>query len=281
MTLKELLRFACLKLKAMPNNTPILLIGAGKMGQAMLKGWLASDFSSIQVLENLPSDTLKALPIELNPSTLIVNENQTVILAVKPQNYREVLDEHQANIHPNAMVVSILAGISIDALQNALTGRRIVRAMPNTPATIRQGLTALCAGEDISNSHKSFATNLMQAVGEVVWVENEAMIDAVTAVSGSGPAYLFHFVEALTAAAIDVGFAPDLAETFARKTIIGSAALLESSGENAAQLRENVTSKGGTTQAALEVLMADPGLQSIVLEAVKAAKKRSEELSKI
>lgn len=281
MTLKELLRFACLKLKAMPNNTPILLIGAGKMGQAMLKGWLASDFSSIQVLENLPSDTLKALPIELNPSTLIVNENQTVILAVKPQNYREVLDEHQANIHPNAMVVSILAGISIDALQNALTGRRIVRAMPNTPATIRQGLTALCAGEDISNSHKSFATNLMQAVGEVVWVENEAMIDAVTAVSGSGPAYLFHFVEALTAAAIDVGFAPDLAETFARKTIIGSAALLESSGENAAQLRANVTSKGGTTQAALEVLMADPGMQSIVLEAVKAAKKRSEELSKI
>ena len=136
-------------------------------------------------------------------------------------------------------------------------------------------------GAGFSNSHKSFATNLMQAVGEVVWVENEAMIDAVTAVSGSGPAYLFHFVEALTAAAIDVGFAPDMAETFARKTIIGSAALLESSGENAAQLRENVTSKGGTTQAALEVLMADPGLQSIVLEAVKAAKKRSEELSKI
>ena len=281
MTLKELLRFACLKLKAMPNNTPILLIGAGKMGQAMLKGWLASGFSSIQVLENFPSDALKSLPIELNPSTVIVDENQTVILAVKPQNYCDVLDEHQANIHPNAMVVSILAGISIDALQNALPGRCIVRAMPNTPATIGQGLTALCAEEDISNSHKSFATNLMQAVGEVVWVENEAMIDAVTAVSGSGPAYLFHFVEALTAAAIDVGFAPDMAETFARKTIIGSAALLESSGENAAQLRENVTSKGGTTQAALEVLMADPGLQSIVLEAVKAAKKRSEELSKI
>ena len=272
MMLKELLRFACLKLKAMPNSTPILLIGAGKMGQAI---------SSIQVLENFPSDALKSLPIELNPSTVIVDENQTVILAVKPQNYRNVLDEHQAIIHPNAMVVSILAGISIDALQNALPGRCIVRAMPNTPATIGQGLTALCAVEDISNSHKSFATNLMQAVGEVVWVENEAMIDAVTAVSGSGPAYLFYFVEALTAAAIDVGFAPDMAETFARKTIIGSAALLEITGENAAQLRENVTSKGGTTQAALEVLMDDRGMQSIVLEAVKAAKKRSEELSKI
>jgi len=279
--LKEPLRSACLKPRAMPNSTPILLIGAGKMGQAMLKGWLASDFSSIQVLENFPADALRSLPIDLNPSTLTIKESQTVILAVKPQNYRDVLDEHQANIHPEAMVISILAGISIDALQNALPGRRIVRAMPNTPATIGQGLTALCAAEDISDAHKNVATSLMQAVGEVVWVENEAMIDSVTAVSGSGPAYLFHFVEALTAAAIDIGFAPEMAETFARKTIIGSAALLESSEENAAQLRENVTSKGGTTQAALEVLMADTGMQSIVLEAVKAAKKRSEELSKI
>ena len=281
MTLKEPLRFVCLKPRAMPNSTPILLIGAGKMGQAMLLGWLASDFLSIQVLENFPSDTLKSLPVDINPSTVTINENQIVILAVKPQNYRDVLDEHQANIHPNAMVISILAGISVDALRGALPGRCIVRAMPNTPATIGQGLTALCAPQDISDSHSNIATSLMKAVGEVVWVENEAMIDAVTAVSGSGPAYLFHFVEALTVAAINVGFAPDMAETFARKTITGSAALLESSEENAAQLRENVTSKGGTTQAALDVLMGEPSLQSILLEAVKAAKKRSEELSKI
>ena len=129
--------------------------------------------------------------------------------------------------------------------------------------------------------HKDFATRLVQAVGEVVWVDDEAMIDAVTAVSGSGPAYLFHFVEALTAAAIDVGFAPDMAEIFARKTITGSAALLENSKEDAAQLRENVTSKGGTTQAALDVLMDEPGLRSLMREAVRAAKKRSEDLSKI
>ena len=281
MTLKVLLRSACLKPKAMPSNTPILLIGAGKMGQAMLKGWLAEDFASIEVLENFPSDALRSLTIDLNPSTVTINESQTVILAVKPQNYREVLDEHQANIHPEAMVISILAGISIETLQNALPKRSIVRAMPNTPATIGQGLTALCAADDISDANKNVATSLMQAVGEVVWVENESMMDSVTAVSGSGPAYLFHFVEALTAAAIDIGFAPEMAETFARNTIIGSAALLESSAENAAQLRENVTSKGGTTQAALDVLMADAGLQSILLEAVKAAKKRSEELSKI
>ena len=251
------------------------------MGQAMLKGWLASDIAAIEVLENFPSDTLRSLPIDLNPSTVTINESQTVILAVKPQNYREVLDEHQANIHPEAMVISILAGISIEALQNALPKRSIVRAMPNTPATVGQGLTALFAADDISDANKNLATSLMQAVGEVVWVENESIMDSVTAVSGSGPAYLFHFVEALTAAAIDIGIAPEMAETFARNTIIGSAALLKSSAENAAQLRENVTSKGGTTQAALDVLMADAGLQSILLEAVKAAKKRSEELSKI
>ncbi|MED5368694.1 MAG: pyrroline-5-carboxylate reductase [Pseudomonadota bacterium] len=265
----------------MPNSTPILLIGAGKMGQAMLKGWLASDIASIEVLENFPSDALRSLPIDLNPSTVTINESQTVILAVKPQNYREVLDEHHANIHPEAMVISILAGISIEALQNVLPKRSIVRAMPNTPATVGQGLTALCAADDISDANKNVATSLMQAVGEIVWVENESMMDSVTAVSGSGPAYLFHFVEALTAAAIDIGFEPEMAETFARNTIIGSAALLESSAENATQLRRNVTSKGGTTQAALDVLMADAGLQSILLEAVKAAKKRSEELSKI
>ncbi|MEC7475601.1 MAG: NAD(P)-binding domain-containing protein, partial [Pseudomonadota bacterium] len=133
----------------MPNSTPILLIGAGKMGQAMLKGWLASDFASIEVLENFPSDALRSLPIDLNPSTVTINESQTVILAVKPQNFREVLDEHQANIHPEAMVISILAGISIEALQNVLPKRSIVRAMPNTPATVGQGLTALCAADDI------------------------------------------------------------------------------------------------------------------------------------
>ncbi len=279
--LNALLRFACLKPRAMPSTNPILLIGAGKMGQAMLKGWLDAGFSSIQVLENYPSDTLSSLAIELNPADIITDENQCVILAVKPQNYREVLDEHLANIHPEAMVVSILAGIPLSALQNALPGRRIVRAMPNTPATIGQGLTALCSGSDISAMHKDFATRLVQAVGEVVWVDDEAMIDAVTAVSGSGPAYLFHFVEALTAAAIDVGFAPDMAEIFARKTITGSAALLENSKEDAAQLRENVTSKGGTTQAALDVLMDEPGLRSLMREAVRAAKKRSEDLSKI
>ena len=251
------------------------------MGQAMLKGWLASDIASIEVLENFPSDALRSLPIDLNPSTVTINESQTVILAVKPQNYREVLDDHHANIHPEAMVISILAGISIEALQNALPKRSIVRAMPNTPATVGQGLTALCAADDISDANKNVATSLLQAVGEVVWVENESMMDSVTAVSGSGPAYLFYFVEALTEAAINIGFEPEMAEIFARNTIIGSAALLESSEENAAQLRENVTSKGGTTQAALDVLMADAGLQSILLEAVKAAKKRSEELSKI
>ena len=149
----------------MPNSTPILLIGAGKMGQAMLLGWLASDFLSIQVLENFPSDTLKSLPVDINPSTVTINENQIVILAVKPQNYRDVLDEHQANIHPNAMVISILAGISVDALRGALPGRCIVRAMPNTPATIGQGLTALCAPQDISDAHSNIATSLMKAVG--------------------------------------------------------------------------------------------------------------------
>lgn len=251
------------------------------MGQALLAGWLRSGFAPVTVLEKSPAEELTSPNVALNPpAPLEARGGQAVVLAVKPQDYRAVLDEHLDFIHADALVISILAGISTASLQSALPGRHIVRAMPNTPATVGRGITALCAAAEISDRHKCVALELMQAVGEAVWLEDEALMDAVTAVSGSGPAYLFHFAEALTAAAVEAGLPPDLAEIFARKTVSGAAALLENSDQAAAALRENVTSRGGTTEAALAVLTADPGLTSLLSEAVKAAKERSRELSR-
>ena len=245
----------------------------------MLKGWLASDIASIEVLENFPSDTLRSLPIDLNPSTVTINESQTVILAVKPQNYREVLDEHQANIHPEAMVISILAGISIEALQNVLPKRSIVRAMPNTPATVGQGLTALCAADDISDANKNVATSLMQAVGEIVWVENESMMDSVTAVSGSGPAYLFYLGEQMVMAAMELGFSESEASQIVQQTIFGSAQLWLHSGESPGTLRQRVTSPGGSTAAAIEKFN-DLKLSLGIQQGIHQAFLRAVELSK-
>jgi pyrroline-5-carboxylate reductase len=183
-------------------------------------------------------------------------------------------------VGPHTLVLSIAAGITIEAIEAGLGTRRIVRAMPNTPAQIGKGITGAVGG-DISAADRAIAEALLRAAGQVVWFEDESRIDAVTAVSGSGPAYVFYLVEALAAAAEQQGFGPEQAMQLARQTVVGAAALLEADPAPAAELRQNVTSPKGTTYAALQVLMdAESGIAPVLARAVEAARRRSEELGR-
>jgi pyrroline-5-carboxylate reductase len=254
----------------------VLLVGCGKMGGAMRAGWLAAG-RSVAVVEPGPTapDGAVATPDRL-PETL---RPAAVVLAVKPQDAAKVLPAY-ARFAGSAVFLSIMAGRTIAGMRALLGGHAaIVRAMPNTPAAVRQGITVACPGPGVSPAQRDLCTDLLGAIGEVAWVEDEALIDPVTAVSGSGPAYVFLLAEAMEAAGIAEGLPPELARRLARATVAGSGALLAASAEDAAELRRNVTSPGGTTAAALGVLMAEDGLPLLMRRAVAAATRRSRELA--
>jgi pyrroline-5-carboxylate reductase len=262
----------------------IALAGAGKMGGAMLTGWLAQglDPKHVIVIEPHPSSEISALAaqgIRLNPSPTDAGEVDTLVVAVKPQSFREAGTALKALTGSSTLVVSIMAGTTIAVLE-AVVGGSVVRAMPNTPAAIGRGITVAVAANNVSAAQRAVADALLRATGSVEWVDDENLMDAVTAVSGSGPAYVFLLAEELARAGVEAGLPPDLATRLARETVAGSGELLHRSELASATLRENVTSPGGTTAAALEVLMGPDGLQSLLTRAVAAATKRSRELAK-
>jgi pyrroline-5-carboxylate reductase len=260
----------------------IVLAGAGKMGGALLTGWLARglDARRVTVIEPAPSDEIGALAakgIRLNPNETIATD--TLVIALKPQTFRDAGGALQPFVGPNTLAVSIMAGTTIASLQE-VCGATVVRAMPNTPAAIGRGITVAVAAPKVSAAQRTTADALLRATGSVEWVDDESLMDAVTAVSGSGPAYIFLLAEELARAGVAAGLPEELATKLARETVAGSGELLYRSDLAAATLRQNVTSPGGTTAAALEVLMGADGLQQLMTRAVAAATARSKELAK-
>lgn len=263
---------------------PVVLIGAGKMGLAMARGWIDG---------GLPPDRLVLVdPFAGEPAQAFAADTgvrlqksadgvltHVLVLAVKPQNMIPVMQQVLPVVGKHTLVVSIAAGISLHTLAAGLDTDRVVRAMPNTPAQVGKGISG-AVGLNVSETDREVANLLLEAAGDVLWFDDESRIDGVTAVSGSGPAYVFHMVEALAEAAMKEGFAPAQAMHLARRTVIGAAALLEADESPASLLRENVTSPKGTTAAALTVLMAPDGLTALMERAVRAARLRSEELGR-
>ncbi|MHC8508803.1 MAG: pyrroline-5-carboxylate reductase [Rhodospirillales bacterium] len=268
-----------------PSGSKVLLAGCGKMGGALLQGWLARGFSpaNIAAVDPAPAGPLPAgvkavkTPAELDPAFA----PDAVVLAVKPQVMDAALLGYAGFAQAGALTLSIAAGKTVACFEAAFGGTApIVRAMPNTPAAAGRGVTALCANAHVDGAGRALTESLMQAVGETVWLDDENLMDAVTAVSGSGPAYVFLLAESLAAAGEKAGLPADLAAQLARATITGAGALLDAAAETPpATLRENVTSPGGTTAAALAVLMGEDGWQAALDEAVKAATERSRELA--
>jgi pyrroline-5-carboxylate reductase len=260
----------------------IALAGAGKMGGAMLAGWLAGglDARRVVVIEPQPSSEISALAaqgVRLNPKDTRAVE--TLMVAVKPQSFREAGAVLKPLVGASTLVVSIMAGTTIASLE-AVCGGMVVRAMPNTPASIGRGITVAVAAKNVNAAQRATADALLAATGAVEWVEDEDLMDAVTAVSGSGPAYVFLLAEELARAGIEAGLPAELATKLARETVAGSGELLHRSEVAAATLRQNVTSPGGTTAAALDVLMGHDGLQPLMIRAIAAATRRSKELAK-
>jgi pyrroline-5-carboxylate reductase len=263
---------------------PIVLAGAGKMGGAMLSGWLARglDAKAVVVIEPQPSDeitALKAKGIRLNPTPKEAGAAATLVVALKPQTFRDAGAMLKSFAAPSTLVVSIMAGTTIAGI-GQVCGGSVVRAMPNTPAAIGRGITVAVAADNVSAGQRAVADALLRATGSVEWIDDENLMDAVTAVSGSGPAYIFLLAEELARAGIAAGLPAELASKLARETVAGSGELLHRSDLAAATLRQNVTSPGGTTAAALEVLMGPDGLQQLMTRAVAAATRRSKELAK-
>lgn len=265
----------------------VLLAGAGKMGTAMLEGWLAKGLPGASICIQEPNPSPEALDlaarnaIRIEPKVSALEGSPAVIVAaVKPQVMDGVFSSLAKLVAPQTVVLSIAAGRSLASFEKHLPpGAAVVRAMPNTPAAIGRGITGAVANAAVSPKQKSVCGALLSAVGEVLWLDDEALIDAVTAVSGSGPAYVFLLAECLAKAGAAAGLSPEAATQLARATVSGAGELLRLSPLEASKLRENVTSPAGTTAAALDVLMRDKdGLQNLLTEAVLAAQKRSREL---
>ncbi len=262
----------------------LVLLGAGKMGHAMLDGWLARGLNprKITVIEPQPGKTIKALTrrgLKLNTKGKS-DAASAVVIAVKPQTAPEALPALAAHIGKTTLVLSIMAGRTIGFLQQSLPqATAIVRAMPNTPAAVGRGITTACPNARVSARQRKLAADLLAAIGAVEWVADESLMDAATALSGSGPAYVFLLAEAMTKAGIAAGLPADLASRLARETVAGSGELLRRSDLDAATLRQNVTSPGGTTAAALEVLMGPDGFDALLTKAIAAATRRGKELA--
>jgi pyrroline-5-carboxylate reductase len=262
---------------------PILLVGCGRMGSAMLAGWRERGLAPSVAVDPAPSAAAlagadltvvadaAAIPAGFSPAA--------VVLAVKPQSAAEALPPH-ARFAGGAVFLSIMAGRTVGGIGALLgAGAKIVRAMPNTPAAVRQGVTVACPGGGVSAEQRALCQTLLEAIGVVAWVDDEGLLDPVTAVSGSGPAYVFLLAELMEQAAIEQGIPAELARLLARQTVSGSGALLAASAEDAAALRKAVTSPGGTTERALGVLMAADAWPAAMRHAIEAATRRSRELA--
>lgn len=261
-------------------NQGLVLLGCGKMGSAMLQGWLAGGLpaTSVWVIDPNPSNWVKSTGVTINGQ--LPKSPAIVLLAVKPQMMGEALPTIAAMGNSDTLFVSVAAGTPISVLEQALGERSpIIRAMPNTPAAVVQGITAIIGNAQSTATHMDLAETLMCAVGQVVRLDHEDQMDAVTGVSGSGPAYVFHMIECLAAAGEAQGLPPFMAMQLAKATVGGAGALAETAEDTPAQLRVNVTSPNGTTQAGLEVLMNETnGLPSLIRDTVAAAADRSREL---
>jgi len=265
---------------------PLLLIGAGKMGGALLEGWLKQglDPATVFIQDPALSDAMGAFAarhgIVANDAPELPAPPAVILIAVKPNIAEKILPEVEPMVGERTVVLSIAAGRTLESLSRHLPDTvAVVRAMPNTPASVGQGITVCIANANVSAEQRRECDALLSAVGDVVWVEDEALLDPVTAVSGSGPAYVFLLAECLEQAGIDAGLSPEHARQLARATVAGAGALLAQSDDDAATLRKNVTSPGGTTAAALEVLMDEERMKNLLSRAVAAAAKRSRELS--
>ena len=264
----------------------ILLVGCGKMGGALLTGWLEKGLTGKQILVIEPTTDLNRgstpegvavikdvanIPADFKPVV--------VIFAVKPQIMPEVVPLYSHFSSSDVTFLSIAAGTPIRFFEKILgTDAVVVRVMPNTPAAVKRGMSVLCANANADPQQQNLCAELMAAVGETAWLEDEGLMDAVTAVNGSGPAYVFHLIECLTQAGEELGLAPVLAAHLALQTVSGAGELARLSDDDATQLRINVTSPGGTTQAAMEVLMGGNALKLLMTAAVQAAEKRGREL---
>jgi pyrroline-5-carboxylate reductase len=269
---------------ALPSS--LVLVGAGKMGGAMLEGWLSVGLKAgaVTVLEPQPSAEIQTLcathRIPLNTPLRDIRPPQVVVLAIKPQALEAAAPVVGRLAGAETLLISILAGKTIADLNRHLPrAAAIVRAMPNLAAAVRFSATAAVAGDGVTSGQRAVAHALLASVGAVEWVDSERLIDAVTALSGSGPAYVFYLTECLAHAGALAGLPPNIAEHLARATVIGAGELLQQGDLPPAKLRHDVTSPGGTTAAALEVLMAEPGLRELLRDAVAAAKRRAQELS--
>lgn len=264
----------------------LLLIGCGKMGTALLAGWIARGLAPTDAYvieaDTAQHDRIRAMGVAVaaTPDTLAGNYSPTtVVFAVKPQNMDSVVPAY-ARFADAALVISIAAGKSIAYYERLLGARSaIVRVMPNTPAAVGRGMSVCVANAHVDTAQRTRTGDLMAAVGDVAWIEDEALMDAVTALSGSGPAYVFLLVECMAQAGIAVGLDPATAMRLARMTVIGSGELMHQVSDDAATLRRNVTSPGGTTEAALKILMGNPGLEDLMVKAIEAAARRGRELA--
>jgi pyrroline-5-carboxylate reductase len=271
--------------KEIPART-IVLVGCGQMGSAMLRGWLRGEAAGRFVIiepADAPAGLAESPAIEWRRAPDDVAADlapDAVVFAVKPQILDPLLPAYRRWVRPETLFLSIAAGKTVAGIARHLGNEAaIIRCMPNTPAAIGRAITVACPNAHVRQGQRRLCEQLLAAIGESAWVEDEALMDAVTAVSGSGPAYVFLLIEALAAAGISAGLPPELSLRLARATVAGSGELALVSSEAPARLRENVTSPGGTTRAALDVLMAEHGVPDLLDRAVAAATVRSRELA--
>lgn len=263
----------------------VVLVGAGKMGMAMAHGWLAAGLrsSNLVLVSPRPKDNLvdfageKGIRLE---RSLTEKNPAILVLGVKPQVMPDIFPDVKASAGPETIIVSIAAGITMDRLIEGCGTNKVVRTMPNTPAQVGKGVTGAVAGPGITETDKEIVSQLLQASGKAVWFEQEEDLNAMTGISGCGPAYVFLLVESMAAAGVNEGLDPDQAMTLARQTVIGAAGLMEEDPTDAQTLRKNVTSPKGVTAEALAVLMEEGGLPDLMKRAVSAARKRNAELGK-
>jgi pyrroline-5-carboxylate reductase len=266
---------------------PLLLVGCGKMGSALVQGWLANGIAAQDIVVVEPGsaarDAVSPLGVAVHTDAALIDpafRPRVVVIAVKPWVTEAALPAYRPYVRSGCVFLSIVAGRAIRAIEASLgDAAAVVRAMPNTPAAVRRGMTVLCANRRVQKADRAVSGALMASVGDVAWVEDESLMDAVTAVSGSGPAYVFFLIECLAEAAVIAGLPSELAARLARQTVVGAAELARQSDSSPAQLREAVTTPGGTTEAALKVLMGGNGLQPLFNRAVIAAAQRSRELA--
>ena len=268
----------------------ILLIGCGKMGGSLLEGIVKfhDNFNLIDVVDPVINDSYKS-NFKKNKTNFYSDIKElkdsitydSIIIATKPNNYVEILEDLKNHIAVNEkiLIISILAGIKIKKIENIIGSVPIIRAMPNIAASVAEGMTALIGNKKITNDKIDTANMIFQSIGNKIWLEDEGQMDSFTAISGSGPAYFFYFTECLHKIAIDEGFSEDVAKQISEQIMIGSGKLIKDSNIDVVQLRENVTSPNGTTEAALKVLCDNDGLLGKLREAIEKAKKRSIEIS--